>query len=223
MANQTIAQLLDSTKAYQEKLLQCLAILASGQMPDGTAATIGAGAPVAGTQISDVSDRVGRLLGVIANLPAAAALTDAVANPTTAQVGAAAEVWSGAVWERSKSATAAPITGVGVVSVSGGTGAVTSFAAGSTAVSNGTVLNMGSTRNNHIMVLLATGPPASGTVQLQGSLDGVSWYNLGAPQSPLAVGVSIVSVVDIPAIQLRAAITIVFAGGAIEAKIASSS
>lgn len=53
------------------------------------------------SQTPDVTDRAGRLLGVVdTELPAAAALSDTTANPTAPMVGAGAMLWDGAQWVR---------------------------------------------------------------------------------------------------------------------------
>ncbi len=153
-------------------------------------------------------------------LPTAAVLSDTIANPTTAMVGGAIMLYNGTTWERAR--TVGGATGIGVQAVNTGSGVLQSFAAGSTAIANGVALSMGAARNTHTMVLVATGTPTTGTVQMQGSLDGTSWFSMGAAQSPLAAGVTQITVTDINAIQVRAIITVAFTGGAVEVKLASS-
>jgi len=66
---------------------------------DGSGNPVGPSAP--GGAATDVSDRAARLLGVVdTELPAAAALADAAANPTVPGVGSFPHVWTGATYYR---------------------------------------------------------------------------------------------------------------------------
>jgi hypothetical protein len=51
------------------------------------------------------------------------------------------------------------------------------------AVQNGSVLNTGAAHSNHTMVVTSSAGVSAGSVQLQGSLDGVSWFNMGTAVS----------------------------------------
>jgi len=82
------------------------------------------------TGTADVSDRAGRLVGIVdTELPAAAALSDVLANPTTPQVGASGLLWDGTQWLRARGdATAgqrvAPMHVTNTITVTGGANAI---------------------------------------------------------------------------------------------------
>lgn len=72
----------------------------------GTGITVSGSVSITGTV--DVSDRAGRLVGIVdTELPAAAAIADNIGNPTTPQVAADAMVWNGAGWDRVRGDTTA--------------------------------------------------------------------------------------------------------------------
>lgn len=83
------------------------------------------------------------------------------------------------------------------------------------AVTSGTgaAFDLGYLRNNLAIVAVATGTVTAGAVQLQGSLDGTNWYNLGATVSP-ASNASASLLTTGPAVYLRANISTAFTGGA---------
>lgn len=60
-------------------------------------------------------------------------------------------------------------------------------------------------------------------VQLQGSLDGVNWYNLGSAVPTVAAStITAVFVSNSPAQYLRASITTAITGGTVDALVASA-
>ncbi|MEB3023915.1 hypothetical protein [[Mycobacterium] crassicus] len=67
----------------------------------------------------------------------------------------------------------------------------------------------------------STGTTA-GAVQLQGSLDGVGWFNLGAPVSTTAAGTTQLVVASAYARYFCAAITTAIVGGKVSASVGVS-
>ena len=75
---------------------------------------------------------------------------------------------------------------------------------------NGTTLDSGLSHNNvTLAVTLSFGvAPTAISTQLQGSLDGVNWFNLGAALTSLTAGTTVVSNTGSPAQFFRANTTI---------------
>lgn len=91
------------------------------------------------------------------------------------------------------------------------------------AVANGVALDNKSCRANHTMAAVTSAGVTGGTAQLQGSLDGVNWFNLGAAVNlnaantvfPLSVGASAARFV-------RAQITGAMVGGTVTITVGSA-
>jgi hypothetical protein len=79
----------------------------------------------------------------------------------------------------------------------------------------GTVLDGVVSRLNASMQVLAAGSPTAGSVQLQGSLDGVSWFNLGSAVTTSAAGVSQVTVTNALTRFARANVATAISGGTV--------
>ena len=93
------------------------------------------------------------------------------------------------------------------------------------AVGNGLALNGGVCRNYHTMVVTSSAGVSAGSVQLQGSLDGVNWFDLGTAVSTDAASETFAPVVvstPQPVQYLRAVIATVITGGTVTALVASS-
>ncbi len=90
--------------------------------------------------------------------------------------------------------------------------------AGASAVATGTSLNLGvlMPTGTAWMEVIATGAPTAGVVTLEGSVDGVNWYSLGATPAIVAAGSQIVNGVGVYQ-YLRAAITTAITGGTVTA------
>lgn len=102
-----------------------------------------------------------------------------------------------------------------------GVGPYQSIAAGTSAVVNGSTLNLRAGYNNHTIVCTAAGAPTAGDVQLEVSQDGVNWYAPAGGQLAItAVGVQVATIVGCFA-YVRAAITTLISGGTIGATVAS--
>lgn len=91
------------------------------------------------------------------------------------------------------------------------------------AIANGAALDNKSCRANHTAAVLSSAGVTAGTVQLQGSLDGVSWFPLGAALNINAAGtVFTVSVGAVAARFIRAQITVGITGGTVTATVGSA-
>lgn len=107
---------------------------------------------------------------------------------------------------------------------------VTTSAAGSAQASltnqsalntNGTAINGGTVRGTAYMVVTSGAGVSAGAVQLQGSLDGVNWFNLGSAVTTNAASTTFAPViVSGTAVQyVRATITTGITGGTISANV----
>lgn len=107
--------------------------------------------------------------------------------------------------------------------ISYGTQGFTSLSAVS-AVGPGVVLNGGACRSSHTIVVASSPGVSAGAVQLQGSLDGINWFNLGAAINTNTASTTFAPVVvsNQPVQYLRAYITSVITGGTVTALIAST-
>lgn len=118
---------------------------------------------------------------VDSELPAAAALADSTANPTSPIVGAALEGWNGSTWDRLKTDTAlagngANDTAVGIIAAGIGPG----FSIRVNPTNLGTAVNSASTFNvdgaNAVTLAIAT--TTTGTFIIEGTADNTNWLSL---------------------------------------------
>ena len=134
---------------------------------DGSATDVAAAAPLP-IQITDGTDNAlvsaSGALSVDTELPAAAALSDSFANPTTAPVGAMGMVWNGTNWERfhSFNDTAILTSGLNLTVLN--------------ATTNLTVPSLGSFSGVAIFI----SGFGTGTVTFEGSVDGTNYFAVGA-------------------------------------------
>jgi hypothetical protein len=132
---------------------------------------------------------------------------------------------TGGLVDRWRDTSASPSSAaLGVGTVATGLDRVLSLNAQSALNTLGAVLDGGVCRSSHIIVVTSSAGVASGAVQLQGSLDNVNWYNLGAAVNTNAASSTFapVAVAGTPTRYLRATITTVITGGTISASISSS-
>ena len=91
------------------------------------------------------------------------------------------------------------------------------------ALGAGAVLDNGAARSNHCLVVESSAGVTAGAVQLEGSLDNVNWYDLGAAVSTDAASTVFPPVFVTGATRyLRAAITTAITGGTVSASVVSS-
>jgi hypothetical protein len=97
-----------------------------------------------------------------------------------------------------------------------------SIAAGA-AVANGGPRDNGSCRSNHTIVAVTSAGVAAGAVQLQGSMDNVSWFNIGAPL-PCAAASSVFqqSTGTTPARYIRGNVSTLVTGGTVDVWVGSA-
>jgi hypothetical protein len=90
------------------------------------------------------------------------------------------------------------------------------------AIANGLALDNKSCRQTHTIVAVTSAGVSAGGVQLQGSLDGVSWYPIGAAL-PTAAASTVFqqSTASIPARFVRATISTAITGGTVTCTIGS--
>jgi hypothetical protein len=86
----------------------------------------------------------------------------------------------------------------------------------------GATLDNGAARASHTLQVVAGAGVSAGAVQLQASLDGVNFVNLGAAVATAAPGVFSLSSAGTPFRYVRAAITTPITGGTITATVASA-
>jgi hypothetical protein len=87
-------------------------------------------------------------------------------------------------------------------------------------VQNGTALDGGVVRANAVIAVTTSAGVSAGAVQLQGSLDGVNFYNLGsAVSTTTASTTTAVLVQNAYARYVRAAITTVITGGTVTVSV----
>jgi hypothetical protein len=88
----------------------------------------------------------------------------------------------------------------------------------------GGTLDGGACRSNHTMVVSSSAGVSAGSVQLEGSLDGLSWFNMGAAVSTITASTTFAPVVvsNQPVRFLRARVATAITGGTISALVASS-
>jgi hypothetical protein len=158
---------------------------------------------------------------------------DAHANPTTALISDSYNsVFNGTTWDRMRSGTATgsvlvnnptaanfQATVTGVVALGGTTSPTTSLSAQS-AVQNGAVLDDGSMRTHHTIVVTTSAGVSAGAVQLQVSQDNANWF----PGVTISVtNANTVYSADVTGAfrYSRASISTVITGGTISATIAS--
>jgi hypothetical protein len=104
----------------------------------------------------------------------------------------------------------------------GGIPAVASLTAVS-ATGPGTALDGGITRTNPVMAVTTSAGVSAGVVQLQGSFDGTTWFNMPATS---AITTNVASITTVTAVAwgvarfLRANITTIITGGTITALVA---
>jgi hypothetical protein len=90
-------------------------------------------------------------------------------------------------------------------------------------VANGAAMDNKSCRANHTMAAVTSAGVSAGTVQLQGSLDGNNWFNIGAPVNTNAAGtVFPLSAGATPARFVRAQITVAITGGTVTVTVGSA-
>lgn len=97
-----------------------------------------------------------------------------------------------------------------------------SILAGS-AIASGTALDNESCRANHTIQAVTSAGVSAGAVQLQGSLDGVNWFNIGAAlttATPTTVFQQ--STTGLPARFVRATISTVITGGTVTVTVGSA-
>lgn len=75
---------------------------------------------------------------------------------------------------------------------------------------------------NHTMVVVAGAGVTAGSVQLQGSLDSISWFNLGTAQATTAAGTTATFVTGAACRYLRVSIATGITGGTISASVGSA-
>ena len=91
------------------------------------------------------------------------------------------------------------------------------------AVGSGTVLDNQSAKSDHTVQILTSAGVSAGDVQLQGSLDNVSWFDIGAAVAVAAANtVFQQSSTGIPARFIRASITTAITGGTVVVYIGSA-
>lgn len=91
------------------------------------------------------------------------------------------------------------------------------------AIANGAALDNKSCRANHTLAALSSAGVTGGTMQLQGSLDGANWFNIGAALNiNAAATVFQVSAGATPARFIRAQITAGIVGGTVTALVGSA-
>lgn len=96
-----------------------------------------------------------------------------------------------------------------------------SLAAASALNTNGTAIDAGEVRASSILVVATSAGVSAGAVQLQGSLDGVNWYNLGTPLTTNAASaVFSQAQANTPTRLLRARISTAIVGGTVTATVA---
>lgn len=109
-------------------------------------------------------------------LPAAAALSDTVSNPTTPAIGAFNMMWNGATWERANSASVRTLsTLAGVPSVSANPRPLQNLNA-ITSPASGSQIDVGTVFSKWALQVTVTGTPVTCVVILEGSLDGSANY-----------------------------------------------
>jgi hypothetical protein len=99
----------------------------------------------------------------------------------TAVLPSAPWIFNGTNWDRERTNAAAPTTAYRLA-VATGAGAMTSLNA-VTATGNGTAFNLGTCHKDFGFQITTTGAPTAIAVQIQGSLDGANWSNIGNSQS----------------------------------------
>lgn len=93
------------------------------------------------------------------------------------------------------------------------------------AVSSGTAVDGGVCRLNHSMAVTTSAGVSAGVAQLQGSLDGVNWFNMPATSNVTTSAASTTYLVTPPACParfVRASITTIITGGTITAVVGSA-
>jgi hypothetical protein len=107
----------------------------------------------------------------------------------------------GGTWDRARSAAASG-EGLGRLKIANGTGTATLLNA-VVANTTGAATVLGSAYSTHTVVFVSTGAPTGGTVALEGSLDGTTWYGLTS-NAVTAAGTIVAQAIDKPATQIRA-------------------
>lgn len=88
------------------------------------------------------------------------------------------------------------------------------------AVGAGTALDGAVVRSTAVMSTTTSAGVSAGAVQLQGSLDGAHWFNLGSPTSTTAASTTTQTVVSSAfARYVRAAVTTAVTGGTVTASV----
>jgi hypothetical protein len=120
-------------------------------------------------------------IAVDTELPAAAALADATANPTTPIIGSAIEGWNGSTWDRIRtldalSGTSANNTTVGILAVGSGPG----FAHRYNPTALGTAVNSASTIEveGANTMTWTIGTTTTGTVIFEATGDATNWFSV---------------------------------------------
>jgi hypothetical protein len=99
----------------------------------------------------------------------------------------------------------------------------TSLAAGTSAVSDGAVLDNGCLRNNHLLVVkVGAAAPTNGVVQLEVSNDQVNWLWIANVTPTTANQLVDAYVTGVPARYVRASVTTVFNTGTVTAWVVSN-
>jgi hypothetical protein len=103
--------------------------------------------------------------------------------------------------------------------------AITPSLSAVSAAGSGAVLDAGDCMSDHTMVVTSSAGVTAGAVQLQGSLDGVNWFNLGSAVSTTTASTTFAPVVisNQPVRFLRANITTAITGGTVTAVVGMSS
>lgn len=125
-------------------------------------------------------------------------------------------------WEGARSAISLPTNGTGVLVVGTGLSPVVSLSAVS-ATGAGTALDGGVCHSNHTLVVTTSAGVTAGAVQLQGSMDGVSWLNMGSAVSTTAANsIYYLALANQPMRLIRANVTTTITGGTITATVGTA-
>ena len=91
------------------------------------------------------------------------------------------------------------------------------------ALTNGVAMDNRACRTNHCVVAVSSAGVTAGNVQMQGSLDGVSWFNMGAVVNINAAStVFQFAVTGTPARYVRANVSLAITGGTVTATVGSA-
>jgi hypothetical protein len=92
------------------------------------------------------------------------------------------------------------------------------------ALGPGLALNGVCTHASHVLAVTSSAAVSAGAVQLQGSLDGVNWYNMLT--TPLSIGSASTTfganAANFPAVFVRANVTTAITGGTVTCSVSSA-